>query len=359
MTSYDHTSLQILFDALREKFRCDDRTSSWLLSKVKSIWKSPIVINRIDSGAFSSCEVKDSTRACHIYINRLETESQHQTSLDFYTVLCERNKEIASSRTDSMEQTVDLIFHFMEGEKLVELYQRYDFVDRKKRKLALLQTVVNDVYPEMKEIAVNRIVEDILSYPELEFEDGERLCRIHFHASKEYPRWIYFWNGTRIFEISNPYDAINAQIAMRWVLEKVRPSELNMDYPEIDTGKLAQFYEKGKGLEGEFTLSWEESIKNLKQGEHHEKVLKLFEQFENAGYYQLFRTNFNLWTLVMTRSKKKLKLSDQPFISIRFYENKSEVSVKDIHGTLHRFEEIELTSEMKRIIQELQDIPIQ
>ncbi|MBL0316247.1 MAG: hypothetical protein IPP69_10870 [Flavobacteriales bacterium] len=317
------------------------------------------MINRIDSGAYSSCEVKNSTRTCHIYINKIETESQHQTSLDFYTVLGERNKEIASAKTDSMEHMVNLIFDFIEGENLIELYRRYDFVDRKKRKLILLQTLINDVYPAMKEIAVNRIVEDILSYPELEFEDGERLCRIHYHASKEFPRWIYFWNGTRIFETSNPHDAINAQIAMRWVLEKVRPSELNMDYPEIDTGKLAQFYEQGKGLEGEFTLSWEESIKNLKQGEHHEKVRKLFKQFEKAGYYQLFRTNANSWTFVMTRSKKNLKLSDQPFISFRFYENKSEVSVKDIHGTLHRFEEIELTSEMKRIIQELQDIQIQ
>ncbi|MBX7052957.1 MAG: hypothetical protein K1X54_13035 [Flavobacteriales bacterium] len=315
-------------------------------------------MDQIESSVATSFVVSNKKRSCRITIPRSENGSHQELPLEFDIVVIENNHDLAIGRTHSQEQAIKMMYDFIHGKSLGQLYYSYDFIDIKKRKLRSLQMVINEVYPVMTTIETNRIIEEILAFPELEMQQENRLCKVNYHSNKEHPRWIFYWDGKRIFECNNAFDAINAQIAMRWVFEKAMPSALKADYPEQDFGRLGEYYERGKGQEGVFIISWEEAIKNLKPSAYQEEILRFLQDLLKQGYNKSFMANAHLLTLVLSKSEKKMKLFDQPFISIRFYENKPGYSLKDIHGNLMYFQELHINSDLIEVLNELELAPL-
>lgn len=356
MTLTEEAHINNLHQAILQKFGDDlvDQKSFW--KKLTFWWRKNVQLDIEQSGTAAKIfHLASRRKSCRIEITNSEKKTQQEALIEFEVVLTEMNRDVAFGNTHSQEQALKLIHDFLHGKTLDQLYYNYDFINVKKRKLSALRMVINDVYPFLTSIEFNQINDEIPAFPELEIQDGERRCLVNYHSGIDHPRWIFCWGGKRIFECNNHFDAINAQIAMRWVYEKAMPSELKEDYPEQDFGRLGDYYEQGKGQEGEFILSWEEAIKNLKLGTCHQDILHFVHDLANQGYNKKFMANAHLYTLVLSRSDTNMKLSDQPFISIRFYENKSEFSLKDVHGNLQHFKELRINEEIIRVLKELEN----
>ena len=65
------------------------------------------------------------------------------------------------------------------------------------------------------------------------------------------------WIGCRLFTIPVTNATDVAQLLQRWLLEHAMPRALEQEFPWLTTGQLAQYYEEGRGIEGEFLVSWD------------------------------------------------------------------------------------------------------
>jgi ADP-heptose:LPS heptosyltransferase len=138
------------------------------------------------------------------------------------------------------------------------------------------------------------------------------------------------------------------------------PSALKKEFPELDFGKLAQYYEKGNGIEGEFILSWDD-IENFYQELEHEnkrEILKLIKQMREYGFDKTLRAGQSLYTMILSRSRRHGLRDNQDSISFSFDYIKSKMEVRTRQGQKFEFSKIEYNDTIDKLLRtiELEEI---
>ena len=117
-----------------------------------------------------------------------------------------------------------------------------------------------------------------------------RQPRLYFYGYEMKPRFTFYWDEAVIFEIKEgDFDQLS-QLMYQWVYEKKMPSVLKQEFPGIDFGALAFYYENGNGLEGEFFLSWDQ-VENFFKGLDSNKagILTFIQHLRQSGYDKRLR----------------------------------------------------------------------
>jgi len=127
------------------------------------------------------------------------------------------------------------------------------------KELKLLQTELNNSYPELLKLEKNTLVtqpEPFSSIYDLLFKNEERTCKISLYGYERSHKCVFQWDSCSIFEIFSTDTKRLGEIIINWVFKKSMPSKMKKRFTEINFGILAEYYEKGEGIKGEFIESW-------------------------------------------------------------------------------------------------------
>lgn len=305
----------------------EEQYAKALATRLKNELSDNCFIEYSGGGVHWSCDIKSRHgRSCQVwcldidYTNTAYKGPQYDVTFE----------EGLNGRLLSENTLVDAIKDWVGGISNDNLYQKYTFIDAVKRYLTSLLQQLTDTIPNLKKFCriewhgISRSV-TLLIY------SGHRHCRIYTYGFEEKPMCAFFWNGTKMFEIEILKQDSFSQLLDKWLCQNERPSVLKKLFPNTDFGKLVSYYEEGRGVEGEFILSWESVIDFY--GKHPE-VLDFINSLLPQNLQTKLRAGTSLYTLVLSRSRRHGLRVDQPSVGIDFYKfisGKTTLSLLDKH----------------------------
>jgi hypothetical protein len=137
------------------------------------------------------------------------------------------------------------------------------------------------------------------------------------------------------------------------------PSALQAEFPWLEPGKLASYYEAGCGIEGEFVVSWdvhEERFADLLFVDHpsRESIVHFLGQLRAAGFDRTLRAGQSVYTFILSRSRRHGLRHGQAYIAFDFMGDEMRVTVGD--GTTRKVSnsDIAMTPEIETLLHELE-----
>ena len=200
--------------------------------------------------------------------------------------------------------------------------------------LELLQCEILNNCNELCKIDSNKtnIISDFSFEYHIELKDKDRGCRIYPYHFSEIPKYEFEWDDCPLFKISSNDVKRQVEIVKSWVLNKTIPSKIQTQFPEIKLNKLAEYYEKGEGIKGEFIESWDILENSRIQGlsiEYYEEAkdeLKLVKEMRSFNLDESLRIGSQLSVLILSRAKRQGIDEDKPQIRIVFLgDNKMKI----------------------------------
>jgi len=246
---------------------------------------------------------------------------------EFLTFFEGSGKKVATARTPSPAETIDAIWTWLDGAPLTLMYERFCFVDSEKRKLMALREYALSTFPALATAARNELTATPAGVSHLWFRTGNRSAHIHFVSRHDAPEAFFHWDECELFSFGAADRAALATVLSRWLADNAPPSALRKELPWLDIGRLADFYEAGNPVEGEFLESWDETegVYSGSRFPPKDLVLPFIADLRRAGYDRKLRAGQSIWSLVVSRSRRPRLRPEQPLVSFQFRENAMQV----------------------------------
>ena len=278
---------------------------------------------------------------------------------EFLTFFGSAGQEIGTARTSSMRGTVKSILQWLNGEDLMSLYESFDFVDRRKRQLLSIRQTILQHAPSLKSGAELKYWGSGIYY--LWFRDRDRSAMMSFHGKNETPDAHCHWDECELFEFHAADLQFLANVLKRWLCDETKPSEMRKEFPALSIGKLADYYEEGKPIEGEFIYSWDriEQIYDQFPFPPKLRVLKLIKHLRQMGVDRKLRAGQSMFTFILSRSRRHGLRPEQPCILVEF-QSETEMQVRLKIGETQRVfaTEIEPSDRLTLFLDQLGECPI-
>jgi hypothetical protein len=278
---------------------------------------------------------------------------------EYYTEFIRASIEIATSRIPSKDDTIAAVRDWLDGQDLQVLYARYSFVDREKRALTRVRDDAITNAPELR-TASPRLNNEWGNVYKLQFGAADRSCQVSFYGRDALPNARFSWDDCQLFQFQPDDNARLAAVLKRWICDGAKPSEMRYDFPWIDIGDLADYYERGAPIEGEFIHSWERIEKFYRLYcwcEFLESVLSMIHSMRAAGYHHLLRARQSHWSLVLSRSRRHGRRRGQPHIRFQFRNSVMDVRA-DFASIDLKDHPIQFTKEVQQLLDFLADCDI-
>jgi hypothetical protein len=246
---------------------------------------------------------------------------------EYLTFFEGEGKKVATGRTSSSTETVDAIWHWLDGALLSTLYERFGFVDDEKRRLLALRETVLSSFSRLGTAARNEVTVTPSGVSHLWFRTDHRSAHIHFTTRRETPEAVFHWDESELFRFDAADPAALTPVLSRWLADNAPPSAMRKEFPWLHLGRLADFYEKGSPVEGEFIESWDQ-MEGIYQGSRFPSrnlVLPFIADLRRAGYDRRLRAGQSIWSFIVSRSRRARLRPEQPLVSFQFRENSMEV----------------------------------
>lgn len=341
---------------LKKEFLGKQNFISKLLGLTTNKLKSGIDITIKEAGTQSECTIFKESRQCTIYCFDIDRNDLKYKGPEFYTNFKEDGKSIANGRTFDKHKTIDAIKNWLQNETLEKLYSQFSFIDQNKRQLEKIRTEINSSNPQLFTISQNEVVKGSFSTYSLWFKRDNRSCRIFYYGYEPHPRYNFSWDDSLIFEASSSDTNRLGSLIRKWVFDKEIPSILKTEFPEIEFGKLAEYYEKGNGIEGEFIISWD-NIENFYREIDLDKkpeILRLIKQMREKGFDRTLRAGQSLYTLILSRSHRHGLRENQDSISFSFNYIASAMEVRTKKGEKITFDRIEYNDTIENLLKTME-----
>ncbi|MGR8935287.1 MAG: hypothetical protein ACU837_12980 [Gammaproteobacteria bacterium] len=261
-------------------------------------------------GVHWHCTIRRDDRECRIACFMLPQDREYYTSFQ------EDSQTIAYSRIPSRDDTLEAVTDWLNGTDLATLYDRYGFIDATKRRLVQIRDQAISAEPELQRSAESELAQQIGDIYYLVFRGSERSCEISFYGKNERPDAKYSWDECQLFECQ-PHDIAQFATALRgWLCDKLKPSEMRLKFPWLIIGELADYYEAGKPIEGEFIKSWDWMEEFYKDSRYPfaDEVKALMGAMRSRGYHKSLRAGQSLWSLILSRSRRHGMRKEQPCV---------------------------------------------
>jgi hypothetical protein len=309
------------------------------------------------AGVHWRCTVSRDERKCEISCFALRSHPEYFTSFE------QRSETVAYARVPSTDDTIAAVADWLNGADLPQLYDRYRFIDAGKRTLEQIRDAVTAAEPELRRLAETELRLHIVDAYTLFFRGEARSCEVSFYGKNEWPDAEFSWDACPLFHYQ-PHDAAQfAAVLNCWICETLMPSEMRSRFPWLTIGELADYYEAGRPIEGEFIQSWE-----AMERFYHDRrfpladVVKAFMQsMRSRGYHKTLRAGQSLWSLILSRSRRHGLRDEQPCIQFWFHADGMVVinCLEDRrNGIRSVYAKIECTSEIEALLNQLAASPI-
>lgn len=356
MTQKEEIYARQFYQELKNKFWGKQNPISKFLGLKANDPKSEIDITLKEAGTQSDCTITKATRQCSIHCFDIDWMNLKHKGPEIYTNFIENGKSIANGRTFDKHKTMDAIKNWIQNKTLDELYSKFDFIDEKKRQLEKLRAGINTSNAQLLAISQNEVTEESFSTYSLWFKNDNRSCRMYYYGYEPNPRCVFNWDDSVIFETSSSDTKRLGELIKKWVFDKVMPSTLKMEFSEIDFGKLAEYYEKGNGIEGEFILSWDniENFYSELELDKKPEILHLIKQIREKGFERTLRAGQSLYTFILSRSRRHGLRENQDSISFSFNYIKSAMEVQTRKGQKITFDKIEYNDTIENLLKTIE-----
>jgi len=350
-----------LFNILQNKFYGRQNVITKILRlKKNNDSKSDIKISIEGAGVHWHCKVSNGMRQSNIYCLDIDF-----TNLEYkgpeYSTSFETNGHIETrGRTFDMNKTIEAVTIWLEGKTVEQLYSKFSFIDEKKRQLEGIKRDIIKSNPTILDCSVKDVIENIFSSHSLWVKKESRSCRVYYYGYELNPRYLFNWDDSLIFETSSSETDRMGLLVKRWVVDNAMPSFLRNEFPEIKFGKLADYYERGNSIEGEFMISWDniEQFYNEIGLEKKDEILSLIRQMRSKGFDKTLRAGTSLYSWILSRSRRHGLKENQNSISFAFNYIKSAMEVNMRKGEKLVFDKIEYTEAIDRLLRSLEQEPI-
>jgi hypothetical protein len=263
---------------------------------------------------------------------------------------------VATGRNSSKLDTVDAVDDWLQGQQLARLYDRFRFVDQTKRALTSIREEMVLRVPELAEAAPAELQHDMCDIYYLWFRSIDRSCRLSFYGKNQLPDAAFHWDRYELFQFQAGDRKRLAAVLRRWLCDRAMPSTLRAEFPWIEIGELADYYERGNPIEGEFIKSWD-SIDRFYNGMHFPfvpKVRALIARMRERGYDKSLRAGQSLWSLIVSRSRRHGLREDQPMIAFCFRNDGMDIYTCIDEEKKVASPEIEFTPEVDVLLKRLE-----
>jgi len=259
------------------------------------------------------CSAERGPRAC--WIGCFEASGP-----EFMTSFEEGNRKVAVGRCSSDAETVDAVWHWLDAAPLPQMYERFGFVDREKRKLKSISECMARNFPNLGSGVTSELTVTGSGLSHLWYRNSARSAHIHFASQTEAPQAVFFWDESEMFRFGAADCTALGAVLSRWLGGNAPPSELRSEFPWLEIGRLADYYEKGRPVEGEFLESWDR-MERVYESSRFPKalILPFIGELRKAGYDHKLRAGQSLWSLIVSRSRRARVRPDQPLVSFQFH----------------------------------------
>lgn len=272
---------------------------------------------------------------------------------EYYTSFSRQSNELASSRIASKDDTIAAVQDWLTGYELSTIYERYHFVDQKKRALVAIRDGAFMYAPELQTTSDLRGFGDFYA---LHFRTKERSCKISFYGKNDLPDAKFSWDDCQLFTYQPENQEQLASVLKQWVCNFAMPSQMRKEFPWLVIGELADYYESGNPVEGEFVQSWN-SIEEFYQSDYFNtetsnSALYMIQEMRQAGYDRLLRAGQSLSFLGLSRSRRHGLRREQPCLWFTFGGSEMDVTTNFGMQGLAKHP-VELTESVKNLLDTL------
>jgi len=279
---------------------------------------------------------------------------------EFLTFLEEDAKKVATARSSSRDETVDAIWHWLDGAPLDEMYRRFCFVDWEKRQILSIREHVLKSFPRLATSARNVLSVAGSGVSHLWFRTDARSVHLHFPSRRQAPEAIFHWDHCELFRFeASDRDAL-AAVLTRWLADDAPPSKMSKEFPWLHIRPLASYYENGNPVEGEFLESWDmtERVYEGSRFPPRSLILPFIADLRRAGYDRKLRAGQSIWSLIVSRARRPRLRPEQPLVSFQFRETTMEVFSSNHGEERISVVPIEVTDTVQRVLERLTEQPI-
>lgn len=186
-------------------------------------------------------------------------------------------------------------------------------------------------YDLLRTVACEYVIPD----PEIPFEnesvwvlkDEDRSCTIYIFGQEAIPKYNFEWDECSLFEISSDDTTRLGDLILHWVYHKLPPSKMKIQFPEIELGKLAAYYENGEGVKGEYIESWNDievfnsHFYSEEDKSREDDTFKLIKELRAIGLDRQLRAGQSLYRFILSRSRRHGLQENAFYIMITFLGN--------------------------------------
>ena len=278
-----------------------------------------------------------------------------------YAISFETNMVMnAMGRTRVKEDVASASLLWLEGHSVSELYENFKFVDQNKRFLEKLWANTLTSYPDLEQCASVKLEHRYSDIYELWISTKDRSCQIYFTDGEKLSKSRFYWDECELFEIPVQESVPLSLLLKRWLCDFALPSDLEKEFEWLDTGKLAKYYENGRGVEGEFILSWDslerfyrETYRIMHWPVQTPNILKLIAHIRENGFDKTLRSGLQLSKLILSRSRRYGLRDEQPFVAFEFSDD-HQMSVYWMNTLQLLLPKIEYTSHIDDLLKKLE-----
>ncbi len=206
-------------------------------------------ISMTGKGVHWKCLAVRANSECSIACFRLLAPEYYP---EYYTTFVRDGDTLATARTTSKDETIDSVCDWLNEKDLSYLHSRYRFVDRTKRALTRIRDAVVAEVPDLQDTENSTLRHQGGDIYSLRFRVDDRSCEVSFYGKNEHPDAKFSWDDCQLFEFRADDVSRLAAVLSRWLCHESMPSTMRTDFPWLQIGELADYYENGKPIEGEF-----------------------------------------------------------------------------------------------------------
>lgn len=231
----------------------------------------------------------------------------------------DRQWTVAYARQHSLAETIETIDTWLASGDLEQLYKRHPAVNREIRALVALRDVAIELLPPDTaplDSVEFEYVQGKLESCVLTLRRGIRGCDVSFAGRNANPDARWTWDDCVLFAF--PVDSIVrfAAVINAWLCCETVPSTMRLQFPWLTIGQVADDYEAGDGIAGEFAESWntvERFYSEMNDGDC-EAMLRFVRQVRSHGYERKLRAGTSLFDFVVSRCRRPSRRDAKPSI---------------------------------------------
>jgi hypothetical protein len=193
---------------------------------------------------------------------------------------------------------------------------------------------------------------------QLWFRGENRSAELHLDRSAT--EAVFHWDRNEMFRFRTDDHRELSAVLKRWVGDQALPSAMRKEFPTLEIGQRADYYESCNREEGDFIHSWDQVETFYGQFPKWTSVLSFLSELRRGGYDRKLRAGTSMGTFIVSRSRRLGLRAEQPSVGFCFNAEGSlmDVAAKNYEGVSASGIPIALSNQVNDALERLANQPI-